>query len=105
MRGNGTWQWLADTHPQVSGRILRGLAAEAAIDSLLLLLREIESRLDTFRTAKTFELNVLAIANHDGRQGAGFPSRSFLDINELVWLALAFACFATLVWSFFQTVF
>ena len=54
---------------------------------------------------ETFELNVLAIANHDGQQGAGFPSRSFLDINELVWLALAFACFATLVWSFFQTVF
>jgi hypothetical protein len=45
--------------------------------------------------------NALAIANHNGQQGAGFPSRSFLDINELVWLALAFACFATLVWSFF----
>jgi hypothetical protein len=28
-------------------------------------------------------------------------SRSFLDIDELVWLVLAFACFATLVWSFF----
>ena len=35
---------------------------------------------------ETFELNALAIANHDGRQGAGFPSRSFLDIDELVWL-------------------
>jgi hypothetical protein len=54
---------------------------------------------------ETFELNALAIANHDGLQGAGFPSRSFLDINELVWLVLAFACFATLAWSFFHTVF
>jgi len=54
---------------------------------------------------ETFELNALAIANHDGRQGAGFPSRSFLDIDELVWLVLAFACFATLVWSLFQAVF
>ena len=54
---------------------------------------------------ETFELNVLAIANHDGRQGAGFPSRSFLDIDELVWLVLAFAGFVTLVWSFFFTVF
>jgi hypothetical protein len=54
---------------------------------------------------ETFELNALAIANHDGPQGAGFPSRSFWDIDELVWLVLAFACFATLVWSFFQAVF
>ena len=45
----------------------------------------------------------LAIANHDGQQGAGFPSLS-LDITELVWLVLAFACFATLVWLFFQAV-
>ena len=51
---------------------------------------------------ETFELNALAIANHDGRQGAVFPSRSFLDIDKLVWLVLAFACFATLVWSFLQ---
>jgi hypothetical protein len=33
------------------------------------------------------------------------PGRSFLDIDELVWLVLAFACFATLVWSFFQALF
>jgi len=52
---------------------------------------------------ETFELNALAIANNDGRQGAVFPSRSFLDIDELVWLVLAFACFVTLVWSFFFT--
>jgi hypothetical protein len=51
MRSNGTWQWLADTHLQVGGRILSGFAAEAAIDGLFLLLREIEWRLDTFRTA------------------------------------------------------
>jgi hypothetical protein len=53
---------------------------------------------------ETFELNALAIANHDGQRSAGFPSRS-LDINELVWLVLAFACFGTLVWPFFQAVF
>src|SRR6516162_3273918 len=51
MRGNGVWQWLADTDLQVSGRVLRGFPAQAAVDSLFLLLREIESRLDTFRTA------------------------------------------------------
>ena len=61
MRGNGTWQWPADTHLQVSGRVLRGFAAEAAIDSLFLLLREIESRLDTFRTA-TWPGALLSIA-------------------------------------------
>jgi hypothetical protein len=38
---------------------------------------------------ETFELNALAVANHDGRQAARFPSRSF----------------ATLVWSFFEAVF
>jgi hypothetical protein len=54
---------------------------------------------------ETFELNALAIANHDGPQGGVFPSRSFLDIDELVWLVLAFACFATLVWSFLQIAF
>jgi hypothetical protein len=54
---------------------------------------------------ETFELNALAIANHDGPQGVGFPSRSFLHIDELGWLVLAFACFVTLVWSFFQIVF
>jgi hypothetical protein len=51
MRGNGTWQLLAYTRLQVSGHVLRGFAAEAAIDSLFLLLREIEARLDTFGTA------------------------------------------------------
>jgi hypothetical protein len=51
MRGNGTWQRLADTYLRVSGRVLRGFVAQAAIYSLFLLLREIESRLDTFRTA------------------------------------------------------
>jgi len=34
---------------QVSCPVLRRLATEAAVHSLLLLLREIESRLDTFR--------------------------------------------------------
>ncbi|HET6207411.1 MAG TPA: hypothetical protein VFD98_11420, partial [Terracidiphilus sp.] len=51
---------------------------------------------------ETSELTALAIANHDGPRGIGFPSRSFLHIDELVWLILAFASFATLVWSFFQ---
>jgi hypothetical protein len=54
---------------------------------------------------ETFELTALAIANHDGPQAAGFPSWSFLDIDELGWLVLAFACFVTLVWSFFQITF
>jgi hypothetical protein len=54
---------------------------------------------------ETFELDALAIANHDGPRGAGFPRRSFLNIDELGWLVLAFAFFVTLVWSFFQFVF
>jgi hypothetical protein len=54
---------------------------------------------------ETFELSALAIANHDGPRGIGFPSRSFLHMDELVWLVLAFASFATLVWSFFQIAF
>jgi hypothetical protein len=54
---------------------------------------------------ETFELNALAIANHDGPQGVGFPSRPFLHIDELNWIVLAFACFVTLVWSFFQIAF
>jgi hypothetical protein len=57
---------------------------------------------------ETFELNALAIANHDGPQGVGFPSWSFLHRDELgwlVWLVLAFPCFATLIWSFFQIAF
>ena len=46
---------------------------------------------------ETFELNALAIANHDGPQGVGFPSWFFLHIDELSWLVLAFACFDKLV--------
>jgi hypothetical protein len=59
---------------------------------------------------ETFELDALAIANHDGPRGAdgppgaGFPRR-FLHIDELGWLVLAFAFLATLVWSFFRIVF
>ncbi len=53
---------------------------------------------------ETFELDALAIANHDGPRSTGFPRRSFLLIDELGWLVLAFACFVTLVWSFFQIV-
>ena len=48
---------------------------------------------------ETFELDALAIANHDGPRGAGFPRRSFLHIDELGLLVVAFACVATLVWS------
>jgi hypothetical protein len=44
---------------------------------------------------ETFELDALAIANHDGPRGAGFPRRSFLYIDELSWLVLAFACFGS----------
>jgi hypothetical protein len=54
---------------------------------------------------ETFELDALAIANHDGPRGTGFPRRSFLHIDELGWLVLAFACFVTVVWSFFQMIF
>jgi hypothetical protein len=56
---------------------------------------------------ETFELDALAIANHDGPRGAGFPRRSFLFlyIDELSWLVLAFACFGTVVWSFYNVVF
>jgi hypothetical protein len=54
---------------------------------------------------ETFELDALAIAKHDGPRGPGFPRRSFLHIDESGWLVLAFAFFATLVWSFFQFVF
>ena len=46
---------------------------------------------------ETFELNALALANHDGPQGVWF-----LHIDEPSWLVLAFACFVTLVGSFFQ---
>ena len=54
---------------------------------------------------ETFELDALAIANHDGPQAAGFPRRSLLHPDELGRLVLAFACFATLVWSLIQIVF
>jgi hypothetical protein len=53
---------------------------------------------------ETFELDALAIANHDGPRGAGFPRRSCLHIDELSWLVLAFACFGTVVWSFYNVV-
>jgi hypothetical protein len=54
---------------------------------------------------ETFELDALAIANHDGPQAAGFPRRSLLHPDELGRLVLALACFATLVWSLIQIVF
>src|ERR1700693_2818767 len=38
---------------------------------------------------ETFELDALAIANHDGPRGAGCPRRSFLHIDELSSLVLA----------------
>jgi hypothetical protein len=50
---------------------------------------------------ETFELNALAIANRDDQRGGGFPRRSFLYIDGLGWLVLAFACFVTLVWLLF----
>jgi hypothetical protein len=52
-----------------------------------------------------FERDVLALANHDGPRGVRFPSCSFLGMDELGWLVLAFAFFATLVWSFFRFLF
>jgi hypothetical protein len=53
---------------------------------------------------ETFELNALAIANHDGPLGAECPRWSFLYMDELGGLVLAFACFTTLVWLVVQTV-
>jgi hypothetical protein len=52
---------------------------------------------------ESFELNALAIANHDGPLGAECLRRSFY-IDELGWLVLAFACFTTLVWLVIQMV-
>jgi len=49
LRRHGPWQRLAHRHLHVSGRVLRGLAAESAAYSLFVLLREIEPRQDTFR--------------------------------------------------------
>jgi hypothetical protein len=54
---------------------------------------------------ETFELDVLAIANHDGPQGPGLLRGSFLHIGALAWLVLTFACFNTPLWLFFQIVF
>jgi hypothetical protein len=48
---------------------------------------------------ETFELDALAIANHDTRRG---DRRLFLRIDELGLLVVAFACVATLVWSLLQ---
>jgi len=44
-----------------------------------------------------FELDALAIANHDTPRGD--PGRLFLRIDKLALLVVAFACVATLVWS------
>jgi hypothetical protein len=45
---------------------------------------------------ETFELDALAVANDTPR---GDPSRLFLRLDKLCLLVVAFACFATLVWS------
>jgi hypothetical protein len=52
-----------------------------------------------------FEVDALAIANHDGPRGFRFPGRSFLCMEELGWLVLAFAFFTTLIWSLIQIAF
>src|SRR5271170_7359026 len=52
-----------------------------------------------------FEVDALAIANHDGPRGVRFPSQSFLCVDELGWLVLALAFFATLIWSLIQIAF
>ena len=66
---------------------------------------------------ETFELDALAIANHDGPRGAGFPhsqpdglprwegQAGRRHIDEPCWLVLAFACFGTMVWLFYNIVF
>ena len=48
---------------------------------------------------ETFELDALAIANHDPPRG---DRRLFLRIDELGLLVVALACLATLVWSLIQ---
>jgi len=65
---------------------------------------------------ETFELDALAIANHDGPRG-GFPHRQpdglprregqagRRHIDESCWLVLALACFGTVVWLFYNIVF
>jgi len=52
-----------------------------------------------------FEMDALAVANRDGPRGVRFSSRSFLCVDELSWLVLAFACSATLIWSLIQIAF
>jgi hypothetical protein len=54
---------------------------------------------------ETFELDALAIANHDGPQGPGLRGGSFWHGNALVWLVLTLACSVTLVRLFFQLAF
>ena len=49
---------------------------------------------------ETFELDALAIANHDTPRGD--RGRLFLRLDELGLLVAAFACVATLVWSLIQ---
>jgi hypothetical protein len=39
------------------------------------------------------------------RKSFWFPNRSFLCMDELAWLVLAFACSATLIWSLIQIAF
>jgi hypothetical protein len=46
---------------------------------------------------ETFELDALAIANHDTPRGD--PGRLFLRIDKLALLVVASVCLATLVWS------
>jgi hypothetical protein len=54
---------------------------------------------------ETFELDALAIANHDGPQSPGHRGGSFWHGNALVWLVLTLACSVTLVRLFFQLAF
>ena len=51
---------------------------------------------------ETFELDALAVANHDTPRGD--PGQLFLRIDKLTSLVVAFACLATLVWSLIQFV-
>jgi hypothetical protein len=53
---------------------------------------------------ETFELNALAIANHDGPLGAECPRRSFLYMDAFGWVVMAFVCFTTLFWLVVQIV-
>jgi hypothetical protein len=62
---------------------------------------------------ETFELEALAIANHDGPRRAGFPHQPIglpdrqgqagrRHIDEPCWLLLAFACLGMVVWLFYN---